>query len=138
MVTKVFNALPPEAVEIRTAVFVEEQGFANEFDDIDNSAVHIVLFEGETPISVCRFFYDESHKSYMIGRVAVANDWRKSGIGRKTVEAAENELRKISARSAMVSAQCRVQHFYEELGYKPFGEVYLDESCPHILMKKEF
>ena len=34
---KFFNQLPPEAVKIREAVFVKEQGFHNEFDDIDKN-----------------------------------------------------------------------------------------------------
>ena len=35
-----YHSLPQEAVLVRTKVFVEEQGFQNEFDDIDDSALH--------------------------------------------------------------------------------------------------
>ena len=35
-----YDALPPEAAAIRQAVFVEEQGFQEEFDAIDRHALH--------------------------------------------------------------------------------------------------
>ena len=34
----------PEAIDIRQEVFVEEQGFSGEFDDIDDKAVHAVIY----------------------------------------------------------------------------------------------
>lgn len=35
---------------IRQQVFVEEQGFVNEFDDIDHEAYHAVIYTGGYPI----------------------------------------------------------------------------------------
>lgn len=35
-------------------MFVKEQGFEEEFDDIDETAAHIVLFDGSHPVGVCR------------------------------------------------------------------------------------
>ena len=52
---KIYDTLPEEAVRIRKTVFVEEQGFQDEFDKIDSYARHLVLFDGENPIAVCRF-----------------------------------------------------------------------------------
>ena len=45
MEIKIYNQLPDEAKEIRLEVFVKEQGFEEEFDDIDETAAHIVLFD---------------------------------------------------------------------------------------------
>ena len=53
---KVYNKLPDEAVKIREEVFVREQGFENEFDEIDDNAWHIVLFWDDAPAAVCRFY----------------------------------------------------------------------------------
>lgn len=36
---------------IRQQVFVEEQGFVNEFDDIDHEAYHAVIYTGGYPIA---------------------------------------------------------------------------------------
>ena len=43
MEVSIYSELPDEARAIRQAVFVEEQGFQEEFDDIDNTeAAHLV------------------------------------------------------------------------------------------------
>ena len=56
METKVYNVLPEDAVFIRNTVFVEEQGFKEEFDQIDGRAVHMVMYDKDNPVAVCRFF----------------------------------------------------------------------------------
>ena len=40
MVTENYNFLPDEAKEIRIKVFVEEQGFKQEFDELDSICTH--------------------------------------------------------------------------------------------------
>ena len=48
MYTKIFTTLPQEAKNIRIEVFMKEQGFENEFDDIDTISHHIVVFDEGT------------------------------------------------------------------------------------------
>ena len=67
MEIKIYNQLPDEAKEIRLEVFVKEQGFEEEFDDIDETAAHIVLFDGSFPVGVCRIFTDPGSGMGMIG-----------------------------------------------------------------------
>ena len=62
----VYEALPPEAAQIRETVFIKEQGFQNEFDGIDNHAKHLVLYHNEAPIATCRFFTKGTSESYVI------------------------------------------------------------------------
>lgn len=81
METKIYNQLPDEAKEIRLEVFVKEQGFEEEFDDIDETAVHIVLFDDSHPVGVCRIFTDPGSGRVMIGRVAVRKTFRGRGLG---------------------------------------------------------
>ena len=78
---QVYYKLPEEAVLIRQAVFVEEQGFNEEFDSIDNNAVHLVLFDGNTPAATCRFFKDKEPGTYIIGRIAVMRTHRGKDFG---------------------------------------------------------
>ncbi len=40
---KIYDFLSADAKIIRKQVFMEEQGFKNEFDDIDNISFHIVM-----------------------------------------------------------------------------------------------
>lgn len=134
---KIYESLPEEAKQIRIKVFVEEQGFQEEFDDADIGAVHIVIFENGTAAATCRFFYSAEKKSYIIGRVAVCKEFRRNHYGAALMELAEKEILKRGVRKVSLSAQCRVADFYEKLGYKKQGDVYLNEYCPHIAMTKE-
>ena len=83
MTIKYYDKLPDEAVKIRTLVFVEEQGFKDEFDSIDEIATHIVMFDGDNPVAVGRFFPSENEGEYIVGRVAAQvqaeNFYKKQG-----------------------------------------------------------
>ena len=120
-----YDALPPEAAAIRQAVFVEEQGFQEEFDAIDRHALHLLLFADGRPVGTLRAFTEDGGTA------------RQLHLGRRMMDLAEAELRRRGAAGIEVSAQCRVQPFYEKCGFTPVGEVYLDEFCPHIRMVKE-
>ena len=78
MNTKIFTILPQEAKNIRIEVFMKEQGFENEFDEIDTISHHIVVFDEGKPIGTCRFFKENNH--YTIGRVAVLKKYRNLSI----------------------------------------------------------
>lgn len=136
MTFKVYDKLCDDAKKIRTEVFVEEQGFEIEFDDTDKLAKHIVGYDGEKPVAVCRYFYDNAHKSYMVGRIAVAKDSRGMHYGDKILAFAEQRIKEDGGKNVSVSAQTRVSGFYEKQGYKKQGSEYFDEFRPHILMTK--
>lgn len=136
MQAKIYKSLPKEASEIRTEVFINEQGFENEYDSIDETATHIVMFSGDTPVATCRVFWNEEMNSYVLGRLAVLKAFRGKNIGASVVEEAENYVRKAGENELMLHAQCRITGFYEKLGYSQFGEVEYEEDCPHIWMKK--
>lgn len=137
MEIRIFDKLVDDAKEVRTKVFVEEQGFQNEFDEIDSISHHLVMYENNTPIAVGRFYFNDEKSSFVIGRVAVVKSFRKKGLGGKVIAFAETEIKAQGGTSVMLSAQCRAMDFYHTLGYKEFGESYLDEFCPHIWMKKD-
>lgn len=138
MRVEVFQSIPQQAVEIRQKVFVEEQGFQNEFDDIDLKAVHFVLFDdSDMPIATCRVFKNEKN-TCILGRLAVIKERRGNNIGGLLVEKAEEYVKKMGEEQIQLHAQCRIASFYGKLGYSSFGEIEDDEGCPHIWMKKIF
>ncbi len=80
METKIYDFLHEDVVRIRTEVFVEEQQFKEEFDDIDHHCKHFVFYEKDEPVAICRIYpYDE--KTYAIGRI-----WRISSSKKGIME----------------------------------------------------
>lgn len=92
-----YDALPPEAAAIRQAVFVEEQGFQEEFDAIDRHALHLLLFADGRPVGTLRAFTEDGGTRWHIGRVAVIQSARQLHLGRRMMDLAETELRRRGA-----------------------------------------
>ena len=63
---KTYCFLHDDAKFIRKSVFMDEQGFAEEFDDKDAIAKHVVLYNGKSKlIATCRYFStDEALKTH--------------------------------------------------------------------------
>ncbi len=131
------NSLPNEAKRIRTAVFVNEQGFRDEFDETDRNSLHAVLFIDGNAAGTARMFTEDGGKSYHIGRMAVLKEYRKSGLGSEIMQFLCQKAKALGAKKCALSAQCRAKAFYRKLGFIESGDVYLDENCPHIYMEKE-
>lgn len=129
------GVLPEEARLLRTLIFIEEQGFVREFDDLDAAAVHIVAFDGDKSTGTCRY-YPRPDGSYAIGRIAVAREYRGKGVGSALVLEAERRVALLGAKTTVVSAQLRAAGFYRSLGYTEQGSPYPEEHVPHILMVK--
>lgn len=134
---KFYDYLTDECKMIRQKVFIEEQHFQNEFDEIDKNALHIVAYYENKPVGTGRMFRSETDGEYIIGRIAVLKDYRKYHIGSTIVKALEEKATELSAKQISLSAQCRVKGFYEKLGFIPIGDTYYDEYCEHIKMIKK-
>lgn len=135
MEIKRYDSLPQEAKYIREKVFVEEQGFNEEFDTTDSVSVHLVAFDCGKPVATCRFYRDSDTSSFVLGRIAVVKECRGRHIGAELIAYAENIL-KNEADFILIHAQTRVRSFYEKQGYIAFGEEDFEEDCPHIWMEK--
>ena len=133
-----YIGLNDDIIKIRTDVFIEEQGFKDEFDEADKTCSHIVLYDNNQPIATCRYFREG--EIYHVGRVAIIKEYRGQGLGNKIMQIAENEIRgKCNGEKCVVevSAQVRVSEFYKKLGYNKVGNIYFDEYLEHIRMVKE-
>ena len=137
MQIKTYQSLPREAAEISTQVFIEEQGFLREFDDIDAKALHVVIYlDGAAAATGRTFQEDNSSAVWHLGRIAVRKDYRGRGLGLAVVKALEEAAEKEGGRVFELSAQTQARRFYEKAGYTAQGGVYQDEHCPHIKMVK--
>lgn len=126
----------PFAKEIRQRVFVNEQGFENEFDEIDEKAWHIVVFLGEIPVATARLY--QQNEDFHIGRVAVLKEHRGKKLGETAVLMLEKKAKELGISQISLSAQVTAKGFYEKMGYKSLEDLHYDEFCPHVTMTKLF
>ena len=134
---KAFDVLPEDSKRIRIEVFVDEQGFQEEFDTVDNLAIHFVAYDDiGNPMGTCRIFTEESDEFFYLGRLAVLKKFRSMNIGSALLSAAEKVAKSKGADYIQLHSQVRAMQFYQKCGYVEFGEIELDEGCPHIWMKK--
>lgn len=137
-VIKVTEFLSEDARFIREEVFIKEQGFNNEFDEIDQIALHLVIYDEKGPIACCRYFEGQEQGEYIIGRIAVLKEYRGMQLGQKLIQEVEKQVNNLNGKKLSLSAQMRVMQFYEKQGFVALGEPYLDEECEHIHMEKYF
>ncbi len=131
-----YHNLPPEAMKVRQEVFVAEQGFVDEFDEIDSVATHFVMYDREIPVATCRVFFKERPEVYYLGRLAVLRAYRGKHLGADMVSAAEAYAKSVGGACMLLHAQCTAAGFYEAVGYTQMGEGDEEQGCPHIWMKK--
>lgn len=138
MEIKVYNTLPEEAINLRIRIFVDEQGFVDEIDDIDNTATHFLLFNDDnTPIATCRIFESEESGVYILGRLCVLKEYRGKNSGTLMLQAAEKEVIKKGGNTLILHSQLHAKAFYEKSGYEQDGPLEYEQDQPHIWMKKE-
>lgn len=138
MKCEIYKKLPDEAHNIRIKVFIEEQGFENEFDSIDAEAVHFLMRDDNgIPVATCRVFWENKMESHVLGRLAVLKEYRGGGVGSQVVREALDYVKESGGKRLMLHSQCSAVSFYEKLGFSSFGDVEYEQDCPHIWMKKE-
>ena len=95
----------PGARMVRTAVFMEEQGYKNEFDDHDAEAVHLCIYDGEEGIATARS-YRNPEGVWVLGRVAVLRERRGQRLGSRAVQELEGYLHTLGARGSSSPPSC--------------------------------
>ena len=134
---KVFTDTPKEAKFIRTAVFVDEQHFIDEFESNENQAIHIVMYLDNKAIGTSRIVYQDKHNCYVIGRFAILEEYRNKGLGSQLMKFTEQEIiNRFGHIQVGISSQMPAKEFYEKSGYIATSETYLDQHCPHVWMVK--
>jgi ElaA protein len=116
------------ADELRQKVFIEEQGVPKDevFDELNESAVHVVLLDCDKPVSTARIINEGS--AWRIGLVAVDKSMRGKRLGEKVMEVAIDYIVTQSGNEIVLTAQQEVCKFYEKLGFEQYSEVIKFES----------
>ena len=126
-------ALGPAAAQVRTEVFVREQGIPAEleWDADDRLCLHCVAFDGDEPVATGRLLPD-GH----IGRMAVLAGWRRSGLGGAILERLVDAAREHGHVQAMLNAQRYVEAFYERHGFQTVGQPFQEAGIEHVAMRR--
>jgi ElaA protein len=138
---KSFDALTAREVydilSLRDLVFVVEQHCIYlDADGRDQAAFHLMGLQGDRLVAYCRLFapgivYQEAS----IGRVVTHPSVRRTGLGKELMIQAICQIRNLfNADRIRISGQLYLKTFYSNLGFKPFGDVYLEDDIEHIAM----
>jgi ElaA protein len=116
---------------LRRTVFIEEQGVseADELDDLDDEAVHLVAWDGAQALGSARLL--TKGEAGKIGRVCVLQVARGRGIGAALIRAAVQHFQQAGRAEVWLGAQTHALGFYERLGFVAEGPVYDDAGIPH-------
>jgi ElaA protein len=125
-------------LRLRSDVFVVEQGCAYpDMDDHDLVAWHLTGTDASGRLlGVARLLPPgEKYEEPSLGRVIVTKASRGTGAGHLLVD---EGLRKAAAEypgyGHRIQAQAYLERFYGSHGFKPEGEVYLEDGIAHIDM----
>jgi len=134
--TGAWETLGREAREIRTEVFVDEQKIPAdmEWDDADIGAVHAVAFNRFGAALATGRLLEHVPGVAKIGRMAVRQNVRSSGVGRAVLDALLQAARQRGDREAVLHAQMSAASFYGRAGFTPRGPVFEEAGIPHVEM----
>jgi len=128
-----------EAMKVRYAVFVEEQGvpYENEADEHDKAAYHVVMLNKNEPIGCGRIYFknDGEKLAAKLGRVAVLPEYRHKGHAIKICGELINIAAVHDIKNIILHSQSYIVPLYQKLGFKCVGDEFLEENIPHFKME---
>ncbi|MFT3993285.1 MAG: GNAT family N-acetyltransferase [Dysgonomonas sp.] len=129
-----------DILHLRGKIFIVEQNAPYiDLDYKDQKALHLFAYKNNQLVAYCRLFkrgdyFDEAS----VGRVIVAEEYRRYGYGHQLMEKAiEMEMSLLNESKITISAQLYLQNFYESHGFERISDVYLEDGLPHVKMVKK-
>ena len=132
--TELYNYL-----QLRTQVFVVEQNCVfQDMDSKDQSALHLLAYDGEKNIACARLFNAGIYYDLpSIGRVVVHRDYRNLNLGHQLMNNAIAAIKTYFNQSNIkIGAQLYLKKFYESHGFIASSAMYLEDDIEHIEMIK--
>ncbi len=123
---------------LRRDVFETEQNIPRPLDrdPYDYSADHVVVFDDEGRCVGTGRIVRLDARTAQVGRMAVAKDVRKHGVGGLVLDALERMAAMRGLTDLLVASQLPAEAFYRNRGFARQGEQFLDQGVPHVMMKK--
>jgi ElaA protein len=137
-----FEALPPlilyDVLRLRAEVFVVEQNCAyQDVDRRDPDAHHLLGYAdtGELAAYARLFKAGVCYDQASIGRVIVAQQFRRYGLGKQLMrQAIAYSDALFGPQPNKIGAQLYLEKFYNGFGFERIGEPYDEDGIPHIHM----
>jgi ElaA protein len=139
---KTFNELSLhelyQLLKLRAEVFIVEQNCAYlDLDDKDLKCLHVLCYNNGQLIAYTRIVPPGiSYTEPSIGRVVNHKSIRGTGTGKLLMNFSIAECQKrFPNQHIVISAQCYLLKFYNDLKFIEEGESYLEDDIPHIKMR---
>lgn len=138
---KDFNSLNPhelyQLLRLRSEVFVVEQNCVFlDMDNKDQQCWHLLgwkdgMLAASTRLVPPGLAYDEMS----IGRVVTSPSVRAQGLGRELMLESIKACHQLFGPGPIrIGAQCYLLKFYQSLGFREEGDIYLEDNIEHIEM----
>ncbi len=139
-IVKHFNDLTVEELWeiylIRSKVFVVEQDCVyQDVDEYDKISYHVMMVDEEGLQAYARVIpAKQRYEEVSIGRVISMK--RRCGLGTELMQnAIRTACEKFGAEEIVLGGQVYALPFYEQAGFKAFGDEYLEDGIPHMHMR---
>lgn len=132
------NSTLSSLIQLRRDVFVTEQlcPIEDEPDANDPDALHVCAVIDGAVVGCARILTKDPGVA-KIGRVAVARDARKTGVGLAVMRMAILYTRSLGYEKIYLESQTHAIPFYERLGFVAYGPEFDDCNIPHRKMTLE-
>jgi YbgC/YbaW family acyl-CoA thioester hydrolase len=133
-----WQTLGRDAAQVRTEVFVQEQGISreDEWDAADNTAIHAVVYNRmQMPLATGRLLVNSPGVG-KIGRMAAKRVLRGSQLGRQVLDALCAKVTARGDKEIVLHAQQSAALFYAKSGFALRGEPFTEVGIAHIEMFK--
>lgn len=106
--------------------------------DTNTNSIHVAAFDGQKIVATVRLNLRSGFKgtTYEVWRMATRPNYRRRGIGRETLEYAEQIAAKRGAKDFILHARESAVPFYESVGYKLNKQVEVHGGDENPVMEK--
>jgi predicted GNAT family N-acyltransferase len=127
-----------QMIDLRYEILRKPLNLSFTADELDKEKNDILIgaFEEEKMLGCCLLTKVDKYCT-RLRQMAVQNNLQGKGIGASMMNFAENIAMDAGYRKIIMHARKTAIGFYEKLGYKVFGEEFLELSIPHYIMEKK-
>ena len=127
-----------EVVDLRTRVFVHEQGVPPEIeqDEADATAVHVLSRDASGRVVATGRLLLRGDGTASIGRMAADASVRGRGHGAAVLGELHRQAELRGVAEIELHAQVTARGFYERAGYAAVGDVYQEAGIAHVTMSR--